>query len=138
LSSGTPSATVSGTPTAAGTYSFSVQVTDSGNPTRTATQPLSITIAPPGSLAITTTSLVPGTVGQAYSQPVTASGGYTPYTWSLASGNLPTGFSLSPGTPSATISGTPSKPGNYTFSVRVTDAAGSQAAKTLSIKISKK
>ena len=83
---GTPSATISGTPTTAGTYNFTVQVTD--NAAQTDTQALSITIAPAAALTITTTSLPGGTVNQAYSQSVTATGGTTPYSWAVVSGSL--------------------------------------------------
>ncbi len=77
-------------------------------------------------LTITTVSLPAATAGQPYSQPVSASGGQTPYTWSLLSGSLPPGLSLASGTPSATISGTPTSPGSYPFTVEVTD--GTQTA----------
>jgi subtilisin family serine protease len=131
---GTPSATISGTPTTAGTYNFTVQVTD--NAAATDTQALSITIAPAAALTITTTSLPGGTVNQAYSQSVTATGGSTPYSWSIFSGNLPPGLSISPtGTPSATISGTPTTEGTYNFTVQVTDNAAATDTQDLSITI---
>ena len=98
---GTPSATLSGTPTTQGTFNFTVQVADTASATDT--QALSITIAAAPALTVTTTSLPGGSVGQAYSQSVTATGGTTPYSWSLVSGSLPPGLGLSPtGTPSAT------------------------------------
>ena len=83
---------ISGTPTSAGTANFTVQVTDSSN--ATATMALSITIAP-APLTVTTSSLANGTVGVAYSQPLVASGGAGGYAWSVASGSLPGGLSLS-------------------------------------------
>ena len=132
---GTPSATISGTPTTAGTYNFTVQVTDSA--AATDTQALSITIAPAPTLTITTTSLPGGTVGQAYSQAVTATGGATPYSWSIVSGSLPPGLSLSPtGTPSTTVSGTPTTAGTYNFTVQVTDSVAATDTQALSITIS--
>ena len=79
--------------------------------------------APPPPLAITTASLPGGTAGQPYSQNVTASGGQTPYSWSLVSGSLPPGLTLTSGTPSATISGTPTTAGSYAFTLEVTDGA---------------
>jgi hypothetical protein len=91
---------------------------------------------PPPALAITTTSVPGGTVGQAYSQPVTATGGTTPYGWSVVSGSLPPGLTLSPtGTPSATVSGTPTTAGTYNFTVRVTDGAAATDTQPLSITI---
>ncbi len=53
---------------------------------------------------ITTTSLPNGQVGTAYSTTLAASGGTSPYTWSLTAGTLPAGLSLSA---SGVISGTP-------------------------------
>lgn len=131
---GTPSATISGTPTTTGTFPFTVQVTDGA--AATDTQALSITIAPAAALAITTTSLPSGTVSTAYSQPVAASGGSPPYSWSVVSGSLPPGLALSPsGTPSATISGTPTTQGTYPFTVQVSDSASGTDTQALSITV---
>jgi hypothetical protein len=69
-------------------------------------------------LVITTTSLSDGVVGTAYSATLTATGGNGTYTWSLASGSLPAGLSLSS---TGTISGTPTTAGSSSFTVRVTD-----------------
>ena len=57
-------------------------------------------------LTISTTSLPNGQVGVAYSATLTATGGTTPYAWSITSGVLPTGLSLNAST--GLISGTPS------------------------------
>ncbi|MEW5767239.1 MAG: putative Ig domain-containing protein [bacterium] len=132
LTSGTPNATISGTPTTAGTYNFTVRVTDAASQTND--QPLSIIINPAG-LNITTTSLPGGRVGTTYSQTVSATGGTTPYTWSILSGSLPPGLSLTSGTPNATIFGTPTTAGTYNFTVRVTDAASQTDDQPLSITI---
>ena len=78
----------------------------------------------PSPLAITTTSLPNGTVGQAYSTQLSATGGTSPYSWSISSGSLPVGLSLSP---AGVISGTPTAAGAPTFTVSVSDAT-SQAA----------
>jgi subtilisin family serine protease len=134
LSLGASSGTISGTPTSAGSYSFTVQVADSS---QSDTQVLSITVgaAPPPAVAITTTSLPQGRVGVSYSATVTATGGTGGYTWTRASGNLPSGLSLTSGTPSATISGTPTKKGFFSFTLRVRDAAGTTVTRTFSITI---
>ncbi len=85
-------------------------------------------------LSITTTSLLSGTPGVAYSQTLVATGGTTPYSWSLApgSGSLPPGLSLSS---LGVISGTPNTEGTYNFTVRVTDNASATADKALSIDV---
>ncbi len=91
---------------------------------------------PPPTLTVTTTTLPGGTVSQAYSQQVTAAGGSGTYGWSVVSGSLPPGLSLSPsGTPSATITGTPTTPGTYPFTVQVTDGASANDTQALSITI---
>lgn len=133
-SSGTPPAGLavssnglfSGVPTAAGTFSFTVQVTDSLG--HQATAQLSITIAPP--LVITTASLPGGAVGASYAQSLAATGGTPPYTWSLVTGSLPAGVSLSA---AGAITGAPGAAGTFTFSVLVTDSAGVTQTKQFSI-----
>src|SRR5262249_17044303 len=85
-------AQISRTPTTAGTSNFTVQVSDAN--AASATKPLSIAVAS-GPLSVTTTSLPGGQVGAAYSQALQASGGVDSYTWSINSGSLPSGLTLS-------------------------------------------
>ncbi len=84
-------------------------------------------------LSITSTSLPQGTVGAAYATSLSASGGTTPYTWTLQSGTLPAGLSLN--SSNGLISGTPTAGGMSSFTVRVTDAASATATKSLSVTI---
>lgn len=112
LTGGTPSATISGTPTAVGSYGFTLEVNDNGD-THTRAYTLEVTSA----LAITTGSLPAADSGVAYNQLVTAAGGAGVYSWS-ASG-LPAGLSLASGTPSATLSGTTTAAGDYTVLLQV-------------------
>ena len=74
-------------------------------------------------------SLPNGMVTRSYGQPLTATGGTTPYTWSLT-GSLPAGLSLSSG---GVASGTPTTAGSTNFTVQVTDAASATQTKALSI-----
>ena len=120
---------ISGTPTTTGTSTFSVQVKDANNTTSTKT--LSIIIYAP--LAVGTSSLSAGTKGTAYSQTLTATGGKTPYTWSISSGSLPAGLTLTSTT--GVISGTPTKKGRSYFTVKVTDANANTATKSFSITV---
>ena len=71
-----------------GTYTFTVQVTDANS--QVATKPF--TMVP---LKITTSSLFNGAVDMSYSQTLAATGGKTPYSWSVGSGSLPPGLGLS-------------------------------------------
>lgn len=83
--------------------------------------------------AISTSSLPEGTVGSAYSAALTVTGGTGPFSWSVASGTLPAGLSLSANT--GVISGTPTSSGTSNFVVQVTDANSSTATKALSITV---
>jgi hypothetical protein len=60
-------------------------------------------------------------VGQNYSVPIVVNGGTAPYTWHLAGGNLPTGLKLQAHT--GIISGVPTTPGEYHFTVKVVDSS---------------
>ena len=126
---------ISGTPTAPGTFSFTVRVADTGG--QSDEQPLSITItaiAPPGTPPdITTTTLPPGTFNQPYNQPVVATGGTGALTWSIVAGALPAGLTLT--STNGEISGTPTVAGTSSFTVRVQDAAGLSDFQALSITI---
>ena len=128
------SGVISGTPTQAGTSAFTVQVTDSSSPAGTASANLSITVAAAAqSPSITTTSLPSATTGTAYSATLQASGGTTPYNWTLSAGTLPAGLTLAAST--GVISGTPTTAGTVSFTVQVTDAASNTATKALSIAV---
>jgi hypothetical protein len=87
---------------------------------------------PPQSVCVTTTTLPSGTVHVAYSAAVAAVGGTAPYTWSLASGSLPPGLSISP---SGTITGVPTMAGTFTFTIKATDSVAATATQTLTITV---
>ncbi len=129
----TSAGAVSGTPTAAGTYYFTVTALDSGTPQQTMNQPLEITINPPGPLTITTTSVLDGTLDVPYSATLVATGGTPPISWSNTGGALPTGLSLNPLT--GVISGTPTATGTFNFSVTATDTTGAHLTQQLTITI---
>ncbi|HEY1341603.1 MAG TPA: putative Ig domain-containing protein, partial [Bryobacteraceae bacterium] len=122
-----PLGQISGTPNAAGGPTFTVRVSDGAG--QSVQKALSITVT--AALTIGTASLPDGVVGIAYSQPLSATGGTPPYTWTVASGTLPAGITLS----GATISGMPSTAGTASFTVRVTDSANASAQKPLAINI---
>lgn len=107
---------LSGSPTAAGASTFTVQVRDAQ--LASATRTLSVVIV--AALQITTASPLPnGIVGNAYSTRFTAAGGTSPYTWAVASGALPPGLQLD--APSGLLEGTPTSSGTYNFAMAVTD-----------------
>jgi hypothetical protein len=122
---------ISGTPTAYGSSSFTVQAADSAPTPNTATAMLVLEVSG-GALAITTTSLPSGVVGTAYSVQLGASGGVPPYSWSLVAGSLPAGVTLSAG---GLLSGTPGGAGTTSALFAVKDAAGESAATTLPLTV---
>ena len=79
--------------------------------------------------AITTVALPDGKVGDAYNQTLAATG-TNPITWSIEVGDLPDGLTLV----GDTIKGTPSKAGDFKFTVKATNGGGSDT-KELTIKI---
>ena len=79
--------------------------------------------------AITTVALPDGKVGDAYSQTLAATG-TNPITWSIETGTLPDGLTLV----GDTIKGTPSKAGDFKFTVKATNGGGSDT-KELTIKV---
>ena len=123
------SGTLSGTPTSSGTFNFTVKATSSGKNAESDTQALSVVVAP--ALVISTGSLPAGQVAVPYSQTLQASGGTAPYTWSIATGTLPSGLSLL----GSQISGTPAVSGNSNFTVKVLDANSASITKALSITV---
>jgi hypothetical protein len=83
-------------------------------------------------LTINTTAPSNGTVGTAYTQGLSASGGTTPYNWLLTSGSLPAGLVLFS---TGLIGGTPVAAGTSSVTVEVQDSAGNSASATWSITI---
>jgi SdrD B-like domain/Putative Ig domain/GEVED domain len=119
LSLNTGSGVISGTPTTSNGagVSITVSATDSFNCSGTRTYNLQVCPV----ISLTPSTLTAATVGTAYSQTITASGGATPYTYTVSSGTLPTWASL---TSAGVLSGTPSTTTAATFTVKATDANG--------------
>jgi uncharacterized protein (TIGR03437 family) len=119
---------LSGTPLVAGSYAFTVEVTDGIQ----ASAPQTVTLVVYNPLLINAASLPSGVVGQPYSAGVTATGGSGNYSWSA--GALPPGLGISP---SGSISGTPTAPfaGSIFFSV-IDSTAGLSASASVTLTIS--
>lgn len=113
----TSAGVISGTPTTTGTSTPTIRVTDALS--TTASGAFSITVSCPALTMISTTPLPTGTQNTAYSLQFQASGGITPYTWSLTAGSFPTGLSLSSG---GALTGTPTVAGTSSPTVRVADS----------------
>ncbi len=126
---------ISGTPTTAGTFDFTLILAShaasrpAGNvPTRLTDFSITINAAP----VISTTSLPGGEVGTTYSEDMIATGGASYYIWSISSGTLPVGLSMDS---SGHIAGVPTTAATYSFAVQVKDGNGAIATQNLSITI---
>ena len=109
--------TLTGSPSKAGTYTFSVTAVDSSSNLTSVSQTYTLTIATPF-IDITPITLPAATVGTGYSTSISASGGVAPFDYGIAFGALPAGMSL---TSTGTLSGTPTTAGTFTFGVRASD-----------------
>jgi hypothetical protein len=114
---------VTGTPTTAGTFPFTVTATDKSR--STGSQAITLTVAAP-QITIGPSALPAATVGQSYGQQVKAAGGAGGYVYSVSGGSLPPGLTLGS---DGRLQGKPTKAGTYSFTVTATDknnASGSQ------------
>jgi hypothetical protein len=130
-----PTGTITGAPTASGTFPFTVRIADTFG--QSDTQALSILVSTDNPPQIVPPSLPGGTDGVAYG-PTTlqATGGVGTLTWTVSAGSLPPGLTGLPSTGSTvTISGTPTTQGTFNFTVRVTDSLGQSDTQALSITI---
>ncbi|HET6434786.1 MAG TPA: putative Ig domain-containing protein, partial [Xanthomonadaceae bacterium] len=113
--------TLSGTPTAGGSFNFTVTATDSstGGGPYTGSRAYSLSVGGP-TIAVAPASLPATTAGSGYSQVLTASGCTAPYSFAVTLGALPAGLTLAS---DGTLSGTPSVSGAFAFTVTATDSS---------------
>ncbi len=143
LSPATGAGVLSSTTTTSATYTAPASVTKPTSATVTAksasdstkSASLIVNLVPPP--AISTTTLPQGNVGTAYSVSLNETGGVAPFTWTIASGSLPSGLTLASSTTNTVnVTGTPKEQGTSTITVKVTDAGGlSATSQSLSIVI---
>lgn len=126
--------TITGTPAQSGIVSVTIRVTDALQ--SSASKDFTLIIAPPPGPTILTNSLGTATVGSSYVQVITAASNATPLTFSISSGSLPNGLSLSD-VRSGIISGSPTaitgQTQTFAFTVAVRDAFNTTSTKNLQI-----
>ncbi len=129
LDSGT--GVLSGTPQTWGNFSLPVQVTDSLGATGGKT--FVLPIHQPVVSILTASPLPEGTGGTPYSLTLLPSGGASPYTWSLNSGQLPGGLVLDAN--AGRIAGIPAGTGTFSFTIGVRESAGATASKLFTLNV---
>jgi large repetitive protein len=108
---------LSGTPTATGDFSFTVQVSDAS---RSASQAYTLTVV--SRLAIGAVTVPAGEVARPFQLRLAASGGRAGYTWSVAAGStMPSGLTLDP---AGVLGGNPAAAGTFPLKLVVTDSLG--------------
>ncbi|MGZ5544398.1 MAG: beta strand repeat-containing protein, partial [Limisphaerales bacterium] len=122
---------ISGAPTVAGTFTFTVTATDANG--CMGSQNYTVAINCP-QITLLPSMLPNGVVGNIYGQTITASSGTGSYSFAVTSGTLPTGLALSL---AGVLSGTPTAAGNFTFAVTATDANNCTGSQTVTININK-
>jgi len=121
--------TLQGTPTADGSFNFTVTTTDADG--FQSSQAYTVVIAVP-TLVFSPGSLPTATGGSAYSQTLSVNGGIGPYAYELASGALPTGVSLST---TGTLSGVSTVSGSFGFTVKATDKFGYSGTQAYTLQV---
>jgi len=129
----TSTLSVTGTPTAGGSYVVAITLTDSANDT--AKSSLTIAISSSAGLAVTGALPATGAVGTAYSGSLTATGGTQPYTWAVSS--LPPGVTATGlNTATVTVAGSPTGAATYNVTALVTDSKQNTALYSVTVVIS--
>lgn len=121
---------ISGLPTTAGDYSFTVKVSDSRGLFSTAAFQVNIAAS---AFNITSTSPLPGAVlGVSYLEHLASEGGVAPLEWAVRSGSLPDGLFLNE---DGILMGTPNATGLFPFVLEVTDALGAVTARSFTCNV---
>ena len=123
---------IKGKPTKAKAFSFTVKAKDANGAAGSKTYKITVTSSS-AKLAITGTIPTTKPVKAPYTGTLNATGGTSPYKWSISSGKLPNGLTIAPNT--GKIKGTPTKAGTFSFVVRVKDKNNTSASKVFTVRI---
>lgn len=131
LTLGASTGLISGTPTTAGTYAFTVRAEI--DPQRVDTKTLAITVRSP--ILIARQTAPESEVGVPLVLPLTATGGTESFTWSLTAGALPPGVLLGP---TGAIAGKPTAAGTFAFTATATDTEHRTASHSVTLTVAER
>ncbi|MDO1581089.1 putative Ig domain-containing protein [Rhizobium oryzicola] len=136
LSLVTPSGQLAGSPRVPGNYNFTITATDANNAISSAAYSLSVSGRPVVlSFSPLSGALPAAMAGEAYSQPVAASGGSLPIIYSIASGSLPKGLVLNVSTGALNGPLDAASAGDYAFSIQAQDGNGATGTVNYTLKV---
>ncbi len=118
---------LSATPTATGSFAFTVSASDADGVPASRAYTLSVTCPV---IALTPSTLPDAQLGTPYEQTLVATGGVAPHTFAIGSGALPDGLTLSP---AGVLSGTPTTLGTGVFTIIATDASGCSGSESYTL-----
>ena len=122
---------VGGIPTTAGTYYFTASAQDVTGAVYNQLENMVVNSAP--TITTTNSALPAATANQSYSEQLSATGGTAPLTWTIGSGQLPAGLTLSS---SGLLQGMPTQTGSFTFQVQLADMNGATATQSYTLDVS--
>ncbi len=118
-------------PTASAQSSAVVTATSTADTSKSASATVTIEPANTQAVKITTSGLPQAQQGNTYNEVLSATGGTTPYAWSISAGTPP---GITPNG-NGNLAGVPNAPGTFSFTATVTDATGKTASSSLSIAV---
>jgi len=116
------------------TSNTSVTVTATSASTNRLHASATISVTPAPVLVIATSALAEANVGVPYSASLAATGGTSPYQWTLAAGALPSGIQLHGS--GGVLAGTTLATGSFAFTAKVTDSSGISSTHAFTLSVS--
>ena len=123
---------ITGTPTTAGSFTFTITANDVNNCPGSRQYTIVIAGVCPV-ITVNPLTLPNGALLTPYNQTISATGGTAPYTLALSQGTLPNGLVFNPAT--GTITGTPTTAGSFTFTITANDVNNCPASRQYTIVI---
>jgi hypothetical protein len=128
----TPAGVLAGTPTTAATSTVRIRGTDANGCFADVLYSITVVPASCPTITLSPSTMPAATVGVPYSQAITASGGTGTYTFTVTTGALPAGLTL---TTAGVVAGTPTTAATSTFTIRGTDVTGCFAEVSYSVTV---